>query len=125
MAGSLFPDIDNASSKIGNRIKPASILIQLFFGHRTVFHAPLLYVTALFVITARYPQHQTLAAGFLIGVLSHLILDMMNPAGIPLLWPMRKRFAIPVVHSGSIFDRILGVALWILAGTLIVAALFS
>lgn len=35
----------------------------------------------------------------IVGYLSHLVADMLTTAGIPLLWPIRWRFCIPVLGS--------------------------
>lgn len=39
----LVPDVDLVTSKAGKAIKPVSFIINKFFGHRTLFHAPLIY----------------------------------------------------------------------------------
>lgn len=114
MIGSIFPDIDNASSKIGHHVKPASYLIQLFIGHRTVFHAPVLYLILGIMITATYPRTMPYVTSFLIGAASHILLDSFNPAGVPLLWPINKHFHIANFKSGGIMDRCLGLTLWII-----------
>lgn len=35
----------------------------------------------------------------MIGYLSHLLADMLTPSGIPLFWPYRKRFRIPLINT--------------------------
>lgn len=117
-AGSLIPDIDNATSKLGRRFAPASILIQLFIGHRTLFHAPLLYLILAFVIAQTYPAQQLLLFSCAAGIISHLFLDMCNPAGIPLFWPIHKRIHLAPFHSGGLVDKILGTGLWLLTASL-------
>lgn len=113
-ACALLPDIDNATSKLGRLFAPASILIQLFFGHRTLFHAPLLYLVLSFVIAQAYPSQQLLILSCAAGITSHLILDMLNPAGIPLFWPIRRRIHLAPFHSGGLVDRLLGTVLWLI-----------
>jgi inner membrane protein len=49
---------------------------------------------------------------------SHLALDLLTPAGVPLLWPWGRRFSLPVVKTGSRADRLLGVFLLAAAGWL-------
>lgn len=109
--GSLIPDIDNVTSKLGRLCAPASLLIQLFIGHRTVFHAPVLYLTLSYVITRLYPSQLMPILACMAGIASHLILDLFNPAGIPLFWPLNKRIHLAPFHSGGLFDRLLGAAL--------------
>lgn len=121
---SLIPDIDNATSKLGRKNKLASFLIQLFIGHRTFFHAPLLYLGLVFMI-ARIDPSGLLALAFGLGTGTHLFLDLMNPLGIPLLWPFSKRYHIANFRSGGAADFVLGIALWILAATLVYLRIFS
>ena len=95
-AAALIPDIDIPDSKItklrGLRwiSHPLSVVINKLGGHRGVFHTPLLYaVLALIMATADVPTW--LIQSFLFGTISHLILDSMNPAGVPLFWPFSKK----------------------------------
>lgn len=115
MVGSLLPDIDICTSKAGRTIAPASFLIQLFIGHRTLFHAPLLYILLYAAAAKLFPEHIFVAGAALIGVASHLLLDMLNPAGVPLLWPVPKKIHVARFQSGGIFD-------WLLCGILTVWA---
>lgn len=32
-----------------------------------------------------------------LGYLSHILADMLTPAGVPLLWPCRWRFRLPIL----------------------------
>lgn len=48
--------------------------------------------------------------GAFVGELSHLFLDMLNPSGIPLLWPItRKRISLLPIQTGGKMDRVIGV----------------
>jgi len=54
-----------------------------------------------------------------LGYLSHIVADMLTPAGVPLLWPCRWRFRLPVLNSqkGNQLERALclvlvGYAIW-------------
>lgn len=114
LLGSLAPDVDNTTSKLGRHIAPASFLIQLLIGHRTMFHAPLFWIALLTMITGNISGSGAAILGFSGGVVSHLILDLLNPKGIPLLWPWRKRFALPVTKSGGLLDRLIGAMLWMI-----------
>ena len=80
--GALLPDIDHSSSTIGHNVKPIAWLLP----HRGITHS-LLFAAIAFVI------HPSLA----IGVASHILLDLLNPAGVELLWPFRKRLSIPLI----------------------------
>jgi inner membrane protein len=45
----------------------------------------------------------------IIGYLSHILADMLTPAGVPLLWPCRWRFRLPLINSqkGNQLERTL------------------
>lgn len=104
----LLPDIDVATSKVGRKVKPIAYGAQLIAGHRGAFHAPLLYLLAYVVGVAATPRWALLWSAGFVGVLSHLILDSFNPAGIPWLYPFSKRkFHFGNIRTGSIFDGVL------------------
>lgn len=56
---------------------------------------------------------------FLIGYLSHLVIDFPNEKGECLLWPYKKRFCLKMCSSDGIVNSCLGAM-----GTLIIIALF-
>jgi inner membrane protein len=96
--GSLLPDIDKGSSILG-RYFPLSFIIP----HRTVTHC------ILFIILC-YAISPYLA----VGVLTHYILDMLNPDGIPLLWPVPFDLHLPIIghiESGGVVDHLLMIGL--------------
>lgn len=113
IAGSLFPDIDLCSSKAGSKAKPASFTINALFGHRTLFHSPILYIALYLLWTHYFPNARTWAVAFAVGVASHILLDMFNKRGIPLLYPIKKTYHIASIKTGSagetVFRAILGV----------------
>jgi len=91
LLGALFPDIDHSQSTLG-RIIPLS----LFVRHRTVTHSFLALGIALYV-----------NVWFGIGFATHLLLDALNPAGVPILYPYEKRVGIGIIRTGSIRENIL------------------
>lgn len=109
---SLLPDIDIGTSKIACLCRPAAYTIQFVCGHRGVFHSPLLWSILFFLLSSRFPQYQIWILSAACGVGSHLLLDILNPAGIPVLWPMRKKFAIGIFRTGGLLDILLGLFLW-------------
>lgn len=102
--GSLFPDIDCRNSMLGRLTRPVSTLIGQLFGHRTLFHSPLLYA-ALFLLFSQNKSHNIYGHLFIIGAVSHLFLDMFNSKGIPLFYPCRKRFRLGHIKERSIGER--------------------
>ena len=53
-------------------------------------------------------------AGMVLGYLSHILADMLTPAGVPLLWPCRWRFRLPILvpQKGNQLERFLCMALF-------------
>jgi inner membrane protein len=82
--GTLMPDIDHPHSTISHVLPFGGLGLQ----HRTWTHSLLLLLVlsglALFL-------GRTFAVAFFVGYLSHLLLDMLNPTGIPWLYPFNKK----------------------------------
>ena len=55
--------------------------------------------------------------GLVLGYLSHILADMLTPAGVPLLWPCRWRFRLPILapRKGNQLERALCMALFVYA----------
>ncbi|HBT19961.1 MAG TPA: metal-dependent hydrolase [Peptococcaceae bacterium] len=103
---SLLPDIESPKSFIGRRLLPVSVAGKLVFGHRQAFHS--LIGAFLFAAAAHLffgPHFSGAGVSCFAGYVSHLALDSFNPAGVPWLWPYRKRFSFPLVETGSIAER--------------------
>lgn len=105
--GSLFPDIDQRTSKAGSAAPVASWLIQHTFGHRTLFHSPLLYLTAYTAVCMLWPQYRYYAFAFVLAAASHLLLDMLNSKGVPLLYPWRRRFHFTSFALGGLGELVI------------------
>lgn len=100
--GSLFPDLDIPNSTISKYIPIIPNIINKMFGHRNFFHSPIFLLLLYFLLSYFFPKHIFLIYGFIIGFISHLLLDTFNKGGIPLLYPFsRKRFNLFSVKSGS------------------------
>lgn len=99
--GSVLPDVDKHTSLVGRYIP----IIPRLIPHRTITHGLLFAAAAYF-----------LSPYLAVGIVLHLLLDMCNPEGVPLLWPIGKKTRIPIVwrfmRSGGVIDRILGYTLW-------------
>jgi inner membrane protein len=112
--GALLPDIDNARSTLGRKIRPISKEIQRMAGHRTILHSLLgLGLVALLAIGLERAiiyllglQGYTVPAdlintshlvfvGMLFGYIMHIAADALTRGGVPLFWPDRKRFGFP------------------------------
>lgn len=114
-AGSLLPDVDSCTSTLGRKIFPAALAIQAIFHHRTLFHSPLLYGMLWLILHSAFPQYGPILSAAMIGIASHLILDLLNPKGIPLLYPYPKRFHLGNFKTGGLLDHMLQITM-ILAG---------
>ena len=80
--GAILPDIDKSSSLIGRYIP----VIPKIFKHRTVTHN-LWFCAALWFFSPPLA----------LGCLLHILLDMCNPDGIPLFWPVKHKFHVPLI----------------------------
>lgn len=123
----LLPDIDHPKSLLGQRLKWISQPIARAFGHRGFTHSLLAVAVSLWLFQINVPADWLLPAdvlqGMTLGYLSHIVADMLTPAGVPLLWPIRMRFRFPLLNSqkGNQLERVLclalvGYALWFPAG---------
>ncbi|MEA1064897.1 metal-dependent hydrolase [Apirhabdus apintestini] len=113
----LLPDIDHPKSFLGQRIPWLSHPIARAFGHRGFTHSLLAVFAALTLCYLKVPDSWLLPAdalqGLVLGYLSHIAADMLTPAGVPLLWPCRWRFRLPVIapRGGNLIERCISAAL--------------
>lgn len=107
---SIVPDICHAGSKIGRRIWPVSALIRVLFGHRTVTHSILFMLLVSTVLYLLQVQNVYIISANL-GIMSHLILDMMTPSGVTLFFPWTKKIRFPFkIKTGGVIDHSLATA---------------
>ena len=116
LIGGIFPDLDNPTSYVGKLSSPLS-------KHRGILHDPLVYLVGLFLCC----QHFTPLIGFFIGCLSHLFLDMFNPAGVPFLFGVKHLhlMKIPSGSRESVIFTWLNVVLVLVVGFVLQLNLFS
>lgn len=96
--------------------------------HRTVTHWWLIWAIATAaLVTWAFPAgnawslFRVAAFGFLAGAWMHLLMDLPNPTGIPMLSPFAKsRFGLGWWKSGNALEPIAGVLMVIAAGLLLV-----
>lgn len=110
---SLLPDICHPQSKIGRRFKLISFFIRMIFEHRTFTHSLLfiaIIVCLLYVIQT--PSYYLVT--IILGLLSHVILDMLTPRGVKLFYPIPINVKFLVVFkTGGLVDISLASALTI------------
>lgn len=95
----LLPDIDIEGSKVNNKAGIVGKGVSSVFSHRGFIHTPILYVVLYALMSMILPQ--AICLGFLIGTMSHLILDTFNYKGIMWLYPFSKKH----YHIASIKTR--------------------
>ncbi len=112
MAGSLLPDIDHPSSWLGRRLWVVSKPLSKLIGHRGLTHSLLAVVGGLALVQAIHPSTVVarLAEPLVVGYLSHLAADALTPAGVPLLWPLKRRFRLPLCASGGAMELLVVLA---------------
>lgn len=98
LASALLPDLDHPKSVLGQRLPWISKPLSRLFGHRGFTHSLLAVVAAVWGLNQSLPPG-TLPVGvkdaLIVGYLSHLLGDWLTPAGIPLFWPIKRRFRLP------------------------------
>lgn len=110
--GSLLPDLDHGKSKISNKnigTQLTSSVVRLFFSHRGVIHTPIFTAflgAALFAASAAFAGNYSFAddavSGVIAGMISHLVMDTLNPGGIMWLFPLsRRRISIARIKTSS------------------------
>lgn len=99
--GSLLPDIDHPQSMLSGWI-PGAGLLSLFTRHRGITHSLLFCILLPAVLWYAMSSAGNLAIpyiyplGLVLGMCSHLLSDMLTPAGVPLLYPFRANWkALP------------------------------
>lgn len=115
MLGSLLPDIDQKNSMISQAAKPVGVVVSAVAGHRKLLHDPALYVLAMAAARLLVPQVFLWLIPVFIGVTTHLLLDTLNPMGIPLLYVFQHgkwKLCLAKIRTGSWFDSFLCGALW-------------
>lgn len=110
---SLLPDICHTQSKIGRRFKLISFFIRMIFGHRTFTHS-LLFIAIIVCLLHVIQTPSYYLVTIILGLLSHVILDMLTPRGIKLFYPIPINVKFLVVFkTGGLVDISLASALTI------------
>ena len=107
--GSLFPDIDHRNSYLSRKIKPISFITSKLFKHREFTHSIVGTITVsylLYLILDRTNIETMYSSmfneAFTIGIISHIILDMMTVSGVVLFYPIyKKRIGIGMFSTKS------------------------
>lgn len=105
--GALAPDIDQTTAELWGRIRGGSIISRfispLLGGHRFISHS-ILGIFLFGFITSKIlglmrgvllVDMEVVWWAFMIGFVSHLIIDTLTKDGVPWLFPIPIRFGIP------------------------------
>lgn len=110
--GALLPDIDTSTSFIGRLFFSLSRWLETRLGHRQEVHtlavAGVVGALASPLVWAGFGLSWLALVG---GFISHLVLDMLQPTGIMLAWPIRARFVLfqgRVEHQSDAERLVLG-----------------
>ena len=103
----LLPDIDHPKSFLGQRLSWISKPVARAFGHRGFTHSLLAVFGALTLFYLKVPDSWIVPAdalqGLVLGYLSHILADMLTPAGVPLLWPCRSSRRARVTNWSALY----------------------
>lgn len=111
MIGGLAPDIDQPTAALWRRMRAGSLIgkiIQpLLGGHRYISHSILgifLFGIALDIILSQMGNILLVDMdivwwAFMIGFLSHLVMDMFTREGIPLFFPIPIKLGFPPLRA--------------------------
>lgn len=103
--GALIPDIDHPKSTLGRWMPLLSKLISIGFGHRGFSHS-FLFLGLIFLLLPWVPN--MMFWGGVIGIVTHLIGDMMTHKGIRILYPYQRFFRLPVTFkTGGMVEHLL------------------
>lgn len=116
IVGSLLPDIDHPKSWISQNTFG---IYKLFkgLGHRGATHSLFAVFMLEGILLALFGAHP-IVLGLGIGYFSHLLLDMLNPRGVPLAYPFfKKKFKVAKLRTDESGE-------YVVAGMLIMAAVY-
>lgn len=112
--GALVPDIDHPQSWLGKRLAVISVPLAGIIGHRGVTHSLIAVLALLAFLAPAGLDHA--GAPLAVGYLSHLLADALTLSGVPLLWPSRRLYGLPLIRTGSLAEIGLVGALTALVG---------
>lgn len=97
--GALLPDLDAPNSLVGRLLPAVSHPLASRLGSKQAWHTPAAGILlALLVAPLSLLLHRALVGSFalFLGYAAHLLLDLLQPQGIMLLWPLnQRRFCFP------------------------------
>ena len=124
MLGGLAPDIDQSTSNFWDKIRGGNVIARLISpligGHRFISHSILGVVIFAFITqwvlgllsSFIIADMEIVWFSFMIGYISHLVMDTFTKDGIPYLFPIPFRFGIPPfsflrIKTGGLIEKAL------------------
>ena len=103
---------------IGGIIPDLDVMLQWDFPlvHRGIVHTPLMLAISVVVLYLVVDKPSTFAFGA--GFMSHLLTDIITPAGILLFYPLSIYFTLNLAPYNSIYAN-LGISLWSIGAILL------
>lgn len=115
IVGALLPDICHGGSKIGRTFPISSKIVNKLFGHRSFTHS-LLFLACIVLLINAFIPYKAVTIGLLLGMVSHLVLDMGTRQGVKLFFPIKIKVRFPLtIKTGSTGEKYVFTALSLLA----------
>lgn len=96
--GGLLPDIDHAHSKLGSKIPILPHLLK----HRGITHT-IYFLIIVYLITKITTLPEIFEISVLLGVFSHLVGDLLTPAGLRPIAPLNRIWlGMPLIQNKMI-----------------------
>ena len=122
-AAGLLPDLDHPKSTFGRIVPYISIPIAKVFGHRGFTHSILMVAVIIWLLLTYREQQKIPILPLVIGYLSHIVGDLLTPSGVPLLWPVRKKFSLNLFKADGWMEHLIYRGCWIGVGYFLWVAL--
>jgi len=104
--GALLPDICHRGSKIGRKFPIVSKLVNMVFGHRSFTHS-LLFLLFMSLVLHSFVPYKAISIGIIIGMASHIVLDMCTKKGVKLFFPATISIRFPLTtKTGSKVENV-------------------
>jgi len=104
--GALLPDICHRGSKIGRTFPLIAKLVTTVFGHRSFTHS-LLFLFLIGMLLHTFIPYKSISIGILLGMASHVLLDMGTKKGVKLFFPVSISVRLPLTtKTGSKVEKV-------------------
>ncbi len=98
VVGAIIPDICHGSSTIGRALPAISKVVNGLFGHRTFTHS-LLFLGLVALMLNTFMSVEAITTGILVGMASHILLDMATKRGVKLFFPFKWTIRFPITAT--------------------------